>query len=74
MMSIVHTLRSPKVFGIALFDLGGTAAIAGAFSVIFDKSFGLTFAALMGVAIIVHYVLGVPTQLNFYLHLNDRVR
>jgi len=73
-MSTIEALRGPKLFGIAVFDLAGTAAIAGAFSVVFNKSFVLTFIFLMAVAIIVHYIIGVPTQLNFYLHLNHRVR
>jgi uncharacterized membrane protein len=74
MTTIIETLRHPKVFGIAVLDLAGTGAIAGAFSVVFSKSFILTFSVLMAVAIIVHYALGVPTQLNYYIHLNDRVR
>jgi len=73
-MTTIKALRDPKLFGIAIFDLAGTIAIAGALSILFNHSFILTFIFLMAVAIIVHYWLGVSTQLNFYLHLNPRVR
>ena len=73
-MTTIEALRGPKLFGMALFDLAGTVVISKVIGTALGTSFIHTFLVIMLIAILVHYLLGVHTQLNFYLHLNNRVR
>lgn len=73
-MTVIETLRSKKVAGIAVFDVLGTAIIALLLSLGIHTSFATAFAISMMVAILTHYKQGIPTQLGFYLGLNKRVR
>ena len=73
-MVTVAQLRGPKVLGMAAFDLLGTLAVAAAVSTRTKKPVLHSFAALMVIAIGVHYLFGINTQLNSYIGLNKRVR
>lgn len=72
--TIIDIVRKPKVFGMAAFDW--TASLLAAFMVgklirintVSQWTVFLLFWVMFGVA--VHYVLGVPTMLGYYLGLN----
>ena len=75
-MSLIQTLRGPKIFGMAIFDwtlsilglvlLGITLKIKTA-----PKWIAFVFAwILFGVA--VHKLMGVDTMLGYYLGLNPK--
>ena len=77
-MVLITNLRKPRIAKIALFDV--ITAILGVF--IFLKLFfrnqnnlklffvSVLLAFLFG--IVVHYVLGIPTMLNYYLGLSKK--
>jgi hypothetical protein len=77
-MTIIETLRGPKIAGMALFDwvfslLG--AYMAGRFLKLNSNEQWLTFVIfwiLLGV--VAHVLFKVPTQFGYYLGLNPRVR
>jgi hypothetical protein len=73
-MSLIQTLRKPRIYGFALFDLL-TSIIATEF--IFrqlgsDKWIGASLAIPIG--IIVHLFLGINTTLNYKLGLSEPVK
>lgn len=76
-LSIINRLRSPKIVGVALFDLSSTALGAYILSNVL-KYLGvfetgttlILFILLIILAIGTHYVLGIPTMLNHYLGIN----
>ena len=71
-MSIISTLRKPKIFGIAIFDLGGTLLAAYGLSLYFggDPLIWMVGAIFLGIG--VHYMVGVNTMLNYYIGLSDK--
>jgi hypothetical protein len=76
-VNILNILRGPKIVGVALFDLSSTALGAYILSNfltylgVFKTSTTLIlFILLVILAIGTHYVLGIPTMLNYYLGIN----
>jgi uncharacterized membrane protein len=69
---MINTLRAPKIFNMSVFDLLGTANIAYYITVYNNDKprFSTTFFILMIIAVVVHYLLGIKTQLNSTLRLN----
>lgn len=67
-------LRSSKIAGIAVVDLAAVLILAYAIHATRDTGFFHTLLALLALGIGVHKVLGINTQLGFYLGLNPRVR
>ncbi len=72
--SVINTLRKPKFFGMAIFDLSGTFLIAVVIAKFFTWSIAKTFVVLMVIAVFTHFIFDVPTQLNYYIGLNEKVR
>jgi hypothetical protein len=72
--SIINTLRKPKFFGMAIFDLSGTFLIAVIIAKIFKWSIIATFTILMVIAVFTHFIFDIPTQLNYYIGFNERLR
>ena len=74
-MSLIKSLREPKIADMAIFDLAATAAVAYYVSENHTKGehpFLHVFLALMLLAIVVHVMIGTPTMLNAYLGLNTK--
>jgi len=72
-MSLINTLRKPRIFKIALFDL--ILSIVS-MEILFrrlgaKKYVGASLAIPIG--IITHYYLGINTQLNNYLGINTQL-
>ena len=70
-MSILNTLRGPKIYGIAAFDVISTVIAATILSKTLDVNIFITHIALFVIAILVHMFLGIPTMGNYYLGLNS---
>ena len=70
--TVIQTLRQPRIFKLAIFDLL-LAVVAMAF--IFHR---LGYSPYTGIAltipvgIIVHYILGINTQLNYQLGISEQ--
>ena len=64
----IYKLDQPKLTGVAIVDLAGTAMLAAllTFMLKYNKinSFILVFCILMVVALAAHVVFGVPTRLT----------
>ena len=73
-MTIIETLRKPKIFKMAVFDLSGVAFIALMISIYYNYNFLLTFIVLMTIGVFTHFIFDIPTQLNYYIGLNEKVR
>lgn len=71
-MGIIDSLRAPKLFNIALFDVVGT--LIGAYALAeymnADPYQYMFFAIVAG--IVAHKLFGINTQLNYYLGLSDK--
>lgn len=69
--STIDKLRGPKIADMAAFDWIATAAVAAALGYASkNECVGVAvFILLIIVAILLHYVLGIPTMLNAYLGL-----
>ena len=78
MSTTIETLRSYRVLDMALFDW--VMSLLGAFALGFYV-FGLKtlqgwsafVVGWIAFGVIVHYVVGVPTQFGYYLGLNEKV-
>ena len=80
--TIIDTLRKPKIFNIAIFDLSLTILIIyfiayKSYSKIQNKLSFISYLIILEIVgltlgIIVHKVLGINTMLNYYLGLNPK--
>lgn len=78
MTTTIETLRSFRVLDMAVFDW--VMSLLGAF-VVGAYLFGIRtlprwvafVAGWIAFGVIVHYMVGVPTQFGYYLGLNERV-
>ena len=73
-MSILKTLREPKILDMAIFDLAAVAMLAISYG-IYDKSLLSVISAfviLIIVGIVVHATLCIPTMLNAYIGINKK--
>jgi uncharacterized membrane protein YcaP (DUF421 family) len=70
-MSTIGKLRGPKIADMAIFDWAATGIVAAVIGgVVGNASAGiLIFIILILIAVITHFVLGIPTMLNVYLGL-----
>ena len=71
--SPIKILRGPKIGGIAAFDLLATVATAGIIARMAGGGVQMTiiaFSVLMIIAIGIHWYIGIPTMLNYYLNIN----
>lgn len=69
-MDIINTLRKPKLYNIAIFDLGGTLIGAYVLADYMDGNPYEYMAMAIIAGIIVHKLLGINTALNYYLGLS----
>lgn len=77
-MGVVAALRSPKIAGVAAFDLLATAASSCVLAAGVRYLAGFDFYALVAVifvilmasAVALHVATGTPTMLNYYLGVN----
>lgn len=78
-MTVINSLRSFRIGGIALFDVLATIVSSFVLSAfIFDGRKKIMMATmiisilLIIMAIPIHYFLGVKTMLNYYIGLSER--
>lgn len=77
-MSLLKTLRTPRIGGIALFDL--TTAFIGVFLVLWflfprvdkKKLVAITLVITLPIGIVVHAMFHIPTMLNYYLGISKK--
>jgi len=77
-MTLLQTLRRPKIFQIALFDL--ITATIGLYLVLKQVFpyrtqrfyYAWTAVSLLPVSVAFHYLFDIPTQLNYDLGLSSR--
>ena len=74
-MSLITTLRKPRIFKIALFDV--ITSILGLFMIFkfifkIKHSFLIAILLTFPIGILVHYVFKIPTTLNYYLGLSKK--
>ena len=71
-MDLIKKLRSPRIFGIAIFDLLQAIIIT---AYLFEKyGYDYRLGALLSIpiGIIIHYVFNIKTTLNYYLGLSEK--
>jgi hypothetical protein len=68
-MSVLDTLRKPKIWDIAVFDLFGTILGAAAIGYVARINILMAIVIALLLGIVVHYALNIPTRLNQYLGL-----
>lgn len=70
MSDLLNKLRTPRIFGIALFDL--ILALVCMMYLFHAMGWGAINGALLAipVGILVHYILDIPTRLNYYLGIS----
>jgi hypothetical protein len=74
MCQVLETLRKPKLFDIALFDLLATLLVAYLIHH-YAKIKCPLWSVLVGsilLGIVVHVMIGTPTMLNYYLGLSAK--
>jgi hypothetical protein len=69
-MTVINSLRGPKLNGISVFDVVATAFGAFILSNVLKIHTIIIFILLIILAIGIHYALGVPTMLNYFLGIN----
>ena len=69
MPGMLSSIRTYRIFGMAIFDWIATMLGALLISRVIGTCFAGTFIVLIIVAIIVHAAIGIPTMLNVYLGL-----
>jgi hypothetical protein len=76
--SIISKLRGAKIYGIASFDLIGTGigaymlyGLGYGFRDVSLINVGLLFIILIIIAVYIHWILKIPTMLNYYLGFNS---
>lgn len=78
--SFINTVRKPKIFNMAVFDIVATAAsgvlalwVLSEYSSIEFNTLNLIIVEfiIFSVGVIVHRVFNIPTMGNYYLGLND---
>ena len=72
--SMIDKLRKPKFFGMAIFDI--TATIIGILFIVAwtNQSFAMVGISVFIFAIMVHWYMGIDTQLGYYVGLNTQMR
>ena len=73
-MDTVTSLRQPKLFGISIFDVLLTLLAALAIQKYLYKDMDLLviFLGLVVLGIVIHWVTGTPTMLNYYLGISKK--
>jgi hypothetical protein len=73
-MSLIKTLRQPKLFDMAIFDFSATflAAYLVHKYLKIECSLWSVFAGFVGVGVLVHILTETPTMLNYYLGLSEK--
>lgn len=71
-MGGISNLRHAKFPGdIAVFDVVLTIAVAWIYSIVRKKTFVSSVGLFFILAIVVHYLLNIPTRLNAHIGLNS---
>lgn len=76
--TFLDKLRSPKIFDMAIFDWASTILVGYLLYKLIQTKFNKyiplwqIILALIVLAVAVHYFMGIPTMLGYYLHLNDK--
>lgn len=71
-MSVIDTLREPRLFGFVLFDWVSTIVGAACIAYYFKINFALTLIVLLILSIFLHVLFGINTKTNGYLGLNSK--
>lgn len=72
-MSWIETLRGPKILDMSIFDW--VASLLGAYFLgrwLNVKMWPLFLLGWIAFGIIVHWMVGVPTMLGYYLGINEK--
>lgn len=69
-MSLIKSLREPRIFSLAIFDLVLAVILTGYVFEYYGGTFkqGMLWAVPIGV--IVHFILGIDTKLNYALGIS----
>lgn len=67
---MINTLRKPKIFGMAIFDIVATYYAAYLVAKKYNMCPKKTFLAFVALGVIVHKQMNIPTMLNYYLGIN----
>jgi hypothetical protein len=73
-MSLIQKLRQPRLFEIAIFDVVATLAAAHFIHKKMKWKWPIikTYVAFFILGIVIHKIMGIDTQLGFYLGLNKK--
>jgi hypothetical protein len=71
-MKLIKKLREPRIIGIAIFDL--LLAIIITAYIFYKLGFNYKLGAILSVpiGIIIHYLFGIDTTLNYYLGISKK--
>ena len=71
-MGIIKKLRDPRIIGIAIFDL--LLAIIITSYIFYKLGYDYKLGALLSIpfGIIIHYLFGIETTLNYYLGISKK--
>ena len=72
-MSLLKTLREPKLLNMSIFDFVATFVIAIILNkfVLPKQNVFLIFILLVILGIIIHMQFNIPTMMNYYLGINS---
>jgi len=76
-MTLIKTLRTPKLFNIAIFDCVATlisAILIGKYIFKFNNIFDMTIWIIIVFAfgVFIHYLFDINTMVGYYLGINDK--
>lgn len=71
-MTLVDTLRGPKIANFVIFDWVSTIAASIIVQKIFNIDIYLSFIVLIIISIILHVIFKVDTQTNYLLGLSKK--
>ena len=71
-MSIIDTLRTPRLYGFVIFDWSATIVGAAAVAYYFNYNFIVTLIILLILSIGLHVMFGIDTKTNAILGLNKK--
>jgi hypothetical protein len=73
-MSIIESLREPKLFGFVLFDWISTIIGALLLANYLDYDFWVVLITLLIISIYLHWYFNTPTLTNYYLGISSNPR
>ena len=71
-IGIIENLRKYRILGIAIFDLVLSFVLMGIIFAIISLPIWIGISSAIPIGILVHYIFGIDTTLNYYLGINDK--